>query len=289
MDLFSKLEATLRRPIEPESETKVRVTTGIVGGGILLFLLLGAGHFGIAIASAILASAMSWELGRVFIRSADKSEKINALVGIAWLIIFGNLLLPKSLFEGLILGTAGLFAFYLATAERHVQNLKAHFDEFVFSVFALVYAVCFTGFLPLIRLGNGGLQWLIVFLLIVWANDTGAYFAGKKWGQRKLYMLISPKKTVEGAIGGLITGLLVCLVFKLFFFKDLGFFGVFFTSLAVGVVSQIGDFCESFLKRAYSIKDTSQILPGHGGVLDRFDGVLFSAPVMYLCTKIFGS
>jgi len=289
MDFFSRIEAALQRSAPKGSETKVRVTTGLVGGAVLLILLLTAGHFGVAVVSALLASVMAWELGRVFIRSFDKVEKLNAIIGLAWLIVFANLLLPKSLFEGLILGSLGLFAFYLATAERHAENLKTHFDELVFSIFTLVYAVCFIGFLPLIRLGNGGLQWLILFLLIVWANDTGAYFAGKKWGQRKLYPLISPKKTLEGALGGLVVGLFIALLFKLVFFRDLWVCAAGFASTPVGVSSQIGDLCESLLKRAYSVKDSSQMLPGHGGILDRFDGVLFSAPVMYLCTKIFGS
>lgn len=289
MDIFSKIESALKRPVSSEQETQVRIRTGIIGGGALLFLLIGAGHFGAAIASAILASAMAWELGRIFIQSADKNEKLNALVGLAWLIVFINLLLPKSLFEGLIFSTIGLFAYYLAIADRHTENLRAHFNELVYSVFTLAYAVCFIGFLPLIRMGSDGLYWLILFLLIVWSNDTGAYFAGKKWGQKKLYPLISPKKTVEGALGGLAAGFVISLLFKLIVFKNVSVAGVFFTSILVGTVSQIGDFCESFLKRAYQIKDMSQILPGHGGVMDRFDGVLFSAPVMYLCSRFFGA
>lgn len=289
MDIFSKLESALGRQITSDQETQVRIRTGVIGGGLLLFLLVGAGHFGSAIASAILASAMAWELGRIFIQSVDKKEKLNALVGLAWLVIFINLLLPKSLFEGLIFSTIGLFAYYLAIADRHVKNLRTHLNELVYSVFVLVYAVCFIGFLPLIRMGSDGLYWLILFLLIVWSNDTGAYFAGKKWGKKKLYPLISPNKTVEGALGGLATGFVVSLLFKVILFKGVSVVGVFFTSLAVGGISQVGDFCESFLKRACQVKDTSQILPGHGGILDRFDGVLFSAPVMYLCSRFFGA
>jgi phosphatidate cytidylyltransferase len=139
----------------------------------------------------------------------------------------------------------------------------------------------------MIRDGSNGIRWLMLFLLIVWAGDTGAYFVGRKYGKRKLYPLISPGKSLEGAGGGLAASLLIALIFKLAAFHALGWLGAVVTPILVGVVSQLGDLCESFLKRANRIKDSSHILPGHGGILDRFDGVLFSLPVMYFCVKVF--
>ena len=92
---------------------------------------------------------------------------------------------------------------------------------------------------------------------------------------------------VEGAAGGLGASVVIALFFKLLAFPTLGFFGAIATALFVGVVAQIGDLAESFFKRAYKIKDSIHILPGHGGIPDRFDGVVYSLPVMYFCVKVF--
>jgi phosphatidate cytidylyltransferase len=270
------------------SETKTRVITGVSGAALLLFFIFVFGHIGICFVAAVLAGAICWELSQVFYTMSDRKEKTYALVGSSWLVIFVNMLFPKVMLECDVVLFIGLFMYYLASAERHPMELRRHFDEFVFTVFALMYAVTFMAFLPLVRDGINGLRWLILFLLIVWAGDTGAYFAGRKYGLRKLYPLISPGKSVEGAVGGLASSLAVSVLFKLLAFKSLGWLGALLTPIFVGVVSQIGDLCESFFKRAYELKDSGKILPGHGGVLDRFDGVLFSLPVMYFCVKVFG-
>jgi phosphatidate cytidylyltransferase len=127
----------------------------------------------------------------------------------------------------------------------------------------------------------------MLFFCIVWADDVVAYFVGKRFGRHKLYPLISPKKSLEGAEGGLIGGVVITVLYKLLIFNDLHWLGVVVIPLLVGVAAQVGDLCESFLKRAYGKKDSGSILPGHGGFLDRFDGVVFSLPVMYVCIRIF--
>ncbi|MBI3544142.1 MAG: phosphatidate cytidylyltransferase [Deltaproteobacteria bacterium] len=273
--------------MDKSKETSTRVMTGVVGGAILLALFLIGGHLGVSFASAILGGLMCWELSNVFYGMSDRKEKLTALVGLSWLTIFVNMLIPKSMLECLVVSFMGMFTYYLAVADRHSSELRRHFDELVFTVFALVYVVTFVAFLPLIRDGANGIRWLLLFLFIVWAGDTGAYFVGRKWGKNKLYPLISPGKSLEGSGGGLAASLLVTIVFKLVAFGSLSWLGAVITAVMVGVISQIGDLCESFFKRAYKIKDSSKILPGHGGILDRFDGVLFSLPVMYFCVKLF--
>lgn len=274
-------------PVDKSKETSTRVMTGVVGGAILLTLFLVGGHVGVSFASAIIGGLMCWELSNVFYAMSDRKEKTIALVGISWLTIFVNMLFPKTMLECVVLSFMGLFSYYLAVAERHEAQLRKHFDELVFTVFCLVYVVTFVAFLPMIRDGANGIRWLLLFLFIVWAGDTGAYFAGRRFGKTKLYPLISPGKSVEGACGGLLASIAVAVLFKAIAFSALGWFGAVATAIMVGILSQIGDLCESFFKRAYKIKDSSQLLPGHGGILDRFDGVLFSLPVMYFCVKVF--
>jgi phosphatidate cytidylyltransferase len=129
---------------------------------------------------------------------------------------------------------------------------------------------------------------MLLFLITVWAGDTGAYSLGSRYGKRKLYPVISPKKTVEGAIGGIGSGFVIALIYKLLLFRSLSWGGAIFIPVLIGAVSQVGDLCESFFKRAFDRKDSGSILPGHGGFLDRFDGVVFSLPIMYGCMRIFG-
>ena len=121
---------------------------------------------------------------------------------------------------------------------------------------------------------------LFLFWVIAW-GDTGALYAGTLLGRHKLCPVISPKKTVEGAIGGLVANLVFAWLFILLFFKTLSFTSSTFFALIVGVVGQFGDLFESEFKRAAGVKDSSAMLPGHGGILDRLDALLLAAPVAY--------
>lgn len=269
-------------------ETQIRVRTGIVGGLVFLGLLLYGGMLGITFITAVITIAMVWELCQIFFTLHDKLEKRKAMLGAAWLMVFINFLAPKSMVECVIAGAILFFAYYLATANRHDETLREHFLEFCYSCFILIYPVSFMVFLPMIRGSVHGLHWTVLLFLIVWAGDTGAYFAGRRFQGQKLYPAISPGKTVSGALGGLASGLVITIVYKLTLFRDMGWLAMLVVPVFVGVTAQIGDLCESFLKRAYRIKDMSQMLPGHGGMLDRFDGVLFALPVMYFCMKALG-
>ncbi|MDX1546847.1 MAG: phosphatidate cytidylyltransferase, partial [Rhodothermales bacterium] len=122
---------------------------------------------------------------------------------------------------------------------------------------------------------------LTVFLLI-WATDTFAYYVGKNLGRHKLAPLISPKKTWEGAVGGAVGALLVAVVLKLTLLAFLAWPHVVAMALICGIVSQIGDLAESRLKRSVGAKDSGTLLPGHGGLLDRFDALLLAVPLVYL-------
>ncbi len=269
------------------NETKTRALTALVGVSALLLLLIPGGHIGATIVTAVLSLGMSLEFSKIIFRLSDANEKKIALLGTNWLIIFINIFLPYTLIECLMVSFVFLFTYFLITAEKHAASLKEHFQEFMNLIFVLVYVVMFMSFLPMIRKGPNGVNWLILFLLINWVGDSAAYFVGRKYGKNKLYPIISPNKTIEGSLGGLLGSLLVALIYKLLLFKDLGILPAILTALIVGLFSQVGDLCESMIKRAYGIKDSGQILPGHGGILDRFDGVLFTMPIMYLCTQFF--
>ncbi len=128
---------------------------------------------------------------------------------------------------------------------------------------------------------DSGRAGLLGVLVMVFMGDTGAYFAGKAMGRHKLYPLISPKKTVEGGIGGLVASIGGGLIFATWLLPGTPLVQGAVLGAACGLFGQIGDFAESLFKRATGIKDSGALLPGHGGLLDRVDGVLFAAPVMY--------
>lgn len=128
---------------------------------------------------------------------------------------------------------------------------------------------------------DAGYGWIFFLLVVVFANDTGALYCGKLFGKHKLYQAISPNKTWEGAIGGTVCSLIAAL----WFLRITGFHEINWAILVLVVVlsvaGQIGDLVESMLKRNHGIKDSGSILPGHGGILDRIDGLLFAIPVLF--------
>ncbi|MFZ5519365.1 MAG: phosphatidate cytidylyltransferase [Candidatus Zhuqueibacterota bacterium] len=158
------------------------------------------------------------------------------------------------------------------------------------SAWGLFYPAYFFSFHILIRelprsvavdYSYGG-KWILIMLITIWICDTAAYFVGSLAGKHKLYERISPHKTVEGAIAGFIFALITAYVFHVTLLKDLSLLHCMAIGLIAGAFSQIGDLAESVFKRDVGVKDTSSILPGHGGFLDRFDAPLFVAPLVYL-------
>ena len=116
-------------------------------------------------------------------------------------------------------------------------------------------------------------------LILIWTNDTMAYFVGKKWGRTKLFERISPKKTWEGSLVGFIACIATGIILQ--YTAPFANWNWIHAAVIVGLSSQIGDLIESMFKRSLQIKDSGGILPGHGGILDRFDGFLFSMPLLF--------
>ena len=127
-----------------------------------------------------------------------------------------------------------------------------------------------------------GEYWVLLGILTVAAGDTFAYFAGRMFGRRKLAPLVSPNKTVEGALGGLFGSVAVCVVFARYFLPLVPAWYAVLSGAAIGICGQGGDLFESLLKRAAGVKDSGAILPGHGGVFDRADAILAASPSIHL-------
>ncbi|MGN0629188.1 MAG: phosphatidate cytidylyltransferase [Oscillospiraceae bacterium] len=178
---------------------------------------------------------------------------------------------------------AGVVLIFVLADHKELPVTSAAFAFFAAALVPRVFSI-----LLLYREYGSPISYFLVFLSlgVAWLNDTFAYFTGCAFGKHKLCPEISPKKTVEGAIGGIVGDLIVCLGLTYAFsvYTDVSInwlsFGIF---LPFGAVAGIfGDLCASIIKRQFGIKDYGNIMPGHGGVMDRFDSWIFVAPLLYI-------
>jgi phosphatidate cytidylyltransferase len=135
---------------------------------------------------------------------------------------------------------------------------------------------------------HGG-SWVMLSLMCGFFSDTAGYFVGRRLGRRALSPIVSPKKTVEGALGGLAGGLLGGLLAHFWYLQELPLLPAIVLSLLASAAGQAGDLCESLIKRSLGVKDSGTILPGHGGILDRSDAMLFSAATIWAYVHVFGA
>lgn len=152
------------------------------------------------------------------------------------------------------------------------------FDDAAVSVLGMLYIGI--GFKSLLATRESGLGLLILVLITIWATDIFAYLIGRKIGKNKLAPNISPNKTIEGSVGGTLTAVLLAAVYLYFVPLDMTFLGSLVLMFLLSMVGQLGDLVESAFKRHYNVKDSGDVFPGHGGVLDRFDSMLFVFPIL---------
>jgi len=161
-----------------------------------------------------------------------------------------------------------------------ITKNKFAFDQAAFVFLSTIYVGIGFYFLVLARMN--GLNYVLFALFIIWATDTGAYFFGNALGKKKLWPEISPNKTFAGAIGGILIACIVGVIFQLVYPFDHSLVTILLVAITTSIVGQIGDLVASAYKRHYEIKDSGNILPGHGGILDRMDSLIFVLPFLYV-------
>lgn len=270
-----------------KSNLLTRVVIAFIFGPIILYITL-LGKLPFLILVEILIILGLWE----FFYLADlKNLQIPK-----WIVLPLGVLLGISVYfwgEGivifLLLGVVYLTAFVFILKGR-TEGTTA---DLSISVFALFYVAGLLSFLILLRempqkLGLdykiGGL-WIVYLLVCIWSCDTFAYFIGAPLGKHKLSPTVSPKKTVEGFFGGILGAVAAAFFSYFVFFQSAQLHHLLIISLFVSLIGQIGDLTESLFKRDAKIKDISHIIPGHGGILDRFDSLLFVSPIVYYYLK----
>ncbi|MFP4650337.1 MAG: phosphatidate cytidylyltransferase, partial [Desulfobacterales bacterium] len=255
-----------------------RWITAFVAVPVLAALIYKGSPAVFAFLIALIAVLAIWEYFHI-ISGGDKTRILKPvpLAGTA----AGLAMIAAALFASfeamLLLMFLGLFigALFSMPAYRYGPQVM---DTVAQQVQGLVYIFLPLSCLVLLRCGPDGVTWIFFAVFVVFLGDVGAFYIGTYLGRHKLAPSISPGKSVEGAFGGLAANIVVAIVFKSLFLPGLSTLHTAFFAVSVGIAGQIGDLFESELKRRAKIKDSGGILPGHGGMLDRIDALLFASP-----------
>jgi phosphatidate cytidylyltransferase len=267
------------------SELGSRLLTAAIGIPLLLYLLFWSPGWGFFALVAAAAAVATWEFCSIAYDDDHPTLRLLAVVSavgvVAVLFFVPTELMAVILAAAVVLSLLQLFSFH--DRERSTLELGT-------SITAVLYAGLFLGSMVVVHgAPRAGPWWALLAMVVAWASDTSAYFVGRATGDRPLYPSVSPNKSVEGSIGGLAGSLLGAGLCNWLIFPALGDWptlsvGVFSLVVLPGnVLAQCGDLVESLFKRAHSVKDSGKILYGHGGILDRIDGLIFAAPWFYVC------
>jgi phosphatidate cytidylyltransferase len=256
---------------------KQRIIVGVVGLLILLPSVIWGGVIAIdVIVTLALAVAVVEFCGMAI---PDRRTLGYGVFGASVALVHVvNLYWPEQVTSALSLGAL----LCLITGLLGVPDTNRGARAGAWMVMGLVYLPILFGMLSALRRLEHGVVWVFVSLALAWAADTGAYFAGRAFGKTPLFPRVSPKKTWEGAIGGAVSVVLTLGVVKWIWLPHMAWGHVVALGLLGDVAGVIGDLVESAFKRASDVKDSGSILPGHGGILDRVDSLLFTAPVTWL-------
>lgn len=247
----------------------LRTISGIVLASLVIFGVLYLNNYLFSIAIAFIAGITGWEVANLL---KKKAERINLLhFSVVSFISSISLLFFSVYFSILIIF---IYAFYVANKHWDLKYLG-------YISFGLVYSVVFVSSIGI--LFNIDRYLLFILFATVWAGDTFAYFVGKSFGKHKLAPKLSPKKTWEGAFGSVLGSLIFGGIFSYYFGHVEALVPVFFAS----IIMQAGDLFESFIKRQVNVKDSSHLIPGHGGILDRIDSLIFASVVFLTYYQIF--
>ncbi|OFK24422.1 phosphatidate cytidylyltransferase [Olsenella sp. HMSC062G07] len=264
-----------------------RVLTRVLTGAIYALTTLAAILLG-SLPTAVVVCSMSWLCCSEFYKLTRLSGRMpNEVVGLAAAVVFPLMPLTGRLVGSLV----ALFVFIALVAGWYVVTPRANVSDVAITFFGPVYTSLTLSCIVIIRMCDGGVNGqLLTFGVMgsVWLNDSLAYFAGSRLGKHKLAPRISPNKSVEGLVAGLLGSVLVWILMWLLGVRGLTLDLAVAGGLLVGVFAVVGDLFESRIKRGVGVKDSGTIMPGHGGLLDRSDSMLFGATVAFLLLYLGG-
>ena len=262
---------------------KQRIITGLLGV-IALAIVLMLGEIAVAVvAFAVIIMAMYELMNSVEV----KKEKILCVINFIFTILFYGIMLykPEYTYVSLYFYVAVLLSAMVFT------NGRIKFSLVALSLVSMIYVLFMLIHIPLISKLRFGIFYVILILLGAIATDTFAYFTGVTIGKHKLCPLMSPKKTIEGAIGGIAGAVIVFIVYGLILNRFAGinvnYLCMIILAVLCALFSEIGDLVASVIKRQFGIKDFGNLLPGHGGIMDRVDSICFVSPLVFYFVTAF--
>lgn len=265
------------------SNLVTRVVTAVVAIPILLAIVFPAPAWAAFALVTVAGMITTWEYCSITYADEHTPAKVVAAVLSAGLA--ATLYFAQTWFLFATLG-AFLIVFLLFLFTYTDQKKVTH--QIGSTLTGILYGGVVLATLSLVMrdAGDAGPYWFVLAMIVVWSSDTGAYFAGRFLGKHKLYEAVSPNKTIEGSIGGLTASVGVAFLFNYLFGFDASWtsleaWQVLVLAIPANLLSQVGDLCASLAKRAHEVKDSGHIIPGHGGMIDRVDGLIFAAPWFY--------
>ncbi len=264
-----------------------RLIVGILGAILAISLLFMGNELILAIVISVIALMGLTEI-YIALGILKKNPPLAVLGYIAGFAVlyFSYMANFVNIFRVFICAYIVILLIYMVAAHK-----KTSFSDVSGSLFATLYVTLLFSYLILIRKDINGKFLIWTPFIIAWLSDTLAYTFGRLFGKHKLIPEVSPKKTVEGAIGGIFGGVVFMVVYGLIcmfaFQRPVNWLSIVLTGGIGAILSQLGDLAASWIKREKNIMDYGSILPGHGGVMDRFDSVLFVAPFVYYFIEIF--
>jgi len=256
---------------------KKKVWTGILAVPPVI-LLIALGPPAVLFLMVLLATFLG--LREFYKLALPQSKGVQQFTGIGLGLILSVITLygdPRVVLPFFVLVLLLLSLLFMGTS----QTLASTISNIGITLFGIFYVGFLLSHVSLIRNMTDGKQWALFLILTVWAGDIFAFLTGSLLGRHKLYPKISPKKTFEGLGGGIVGSVVVALAFALLFIPRLEIGPCILLAVGVGFLGQAGDFTESMLKRSAQVKDSGSLIPGHGGMLDRLDSFLFSAPFLH--------
>jgi len=265
-----------------KSSLKTRIWTGVIGLPLLIIILY-LGGFILVIGVSALAFMGIIEYTRAINRMIRPKINIMLMIILATMLMATIKLDYYFLMPVLLVAVIIIFCYEILSGHVGIQRSSA-------TLMGLIYVPIMFGHLFLFETINKGVYYMWLIFVIAFTTDTAAYFIGKSIGNRKIAPLISPKKTIAGSVGGVVIAALSTILYGTILSSYFSFVLPWYLYLIVGVfgsiAGQCGDLTASMIKRKAKIKDFGTILPGHGGILDRFDSILFIIPLIYIFAKL---
>lgn len=243
-----------------------------------------------AIVMLVIFALSSWEWAQFLHFTTKRSKSIFTilLTTLAAIIYYlpSYVYLPINIFEIILLSSIAWWSVALVLVLSYPKSVKlwgtSFFNKLFFAFFTLM--PFFIAMIQLRQMNYGlnsyeGAYWLLYILVLVWATDSGAYFAGRLWGKHKLAPSVSPGKTIEGLMGGVASSIIIGLLVYYSHFFNAPFYPFMISSVVAIFASVLGDLTESMFKREANIKDSGHLIPGHGGILDRIDSLTAAMPI----------